>query len=317
MKEIGGYHNLELFNGEELYPNAVRLNLARSGLKYILLNKKYSKIYMPFYTCGSLTKVVKAINIEIEYYNINENFEPVQNIEIEESEAMLYTNYFGICNAQSMNMSSRYKNIIFDNAQAFFSKPINNSDTIYSPRKFFGVPDGGYLLTSNKMEENYEQDSSYARSEFLLKRIDECAENGYKQFIENENELNNQDIKKMSTLTSSILKSIDYQNVKQIREQNFHYLHDKFKNINELKMDSSLINGPMVYPLLISQKGLKEYMINNKVFIATYWKEVKKIVEEKSYEQKLVDYLLPLPIDQRYNEDDMSIISELIIGKLK
>ena len=46
-------------------------------------------------------------------------------------------------------------NIIFDNSQAFYSKQYGTAG-IYSPRKFFGLPDGGILCTDLNLEEEYE-----------------------------------------------------------------------------------------------------------------------------------------------------------------
>ena len=37
-------------------------------------------------------------------------------------------------------------NIIVDNAQSYFQEPINGIDTLYTCRKFFGVPDGVYFV---------------------------------------------------------------------------------------------------------------------------------------------------------------------------
>lgn len=44
-----------------------------------------------------------------------------------------------------VSYAKEYKNLIVDNVQAFYTKPIEGVDTIYTCRKFFGVPDGGYL----------------------------------------------------------------------------------------------------------------------------------------------------------------------------
>ena len=44
------------------------------------------------------------------------------------------------------------KNLIIDNAQAFFAKPLLGIDTFYSPRKFVGVSDGGILATKKILE---------------------------------------------------------------------------------------------------------------------------------------------------------------------
>ena len=52
LKEaIGGYFELELSKGEHYHKGALRLNTARNCLEYIMLARKYAKIYIPYYTC--------------------------------------------------------------------------------------------------------------------------------------------------------------------------------------------------------------------------------------------------------------------------
>ena len=72
----------------------------------------------------------------------------------------------------------------------------------------------------------------------------------------------------------------------------------------------------MVYPFLNNKRGLKEKLIENKIYVATYWKEVKERVNTDSFENNLVDYLIPLPIDQRYNLEDMKYIVKFIKSML-
>jgi hypothetical protein len=68
----------------------------------------------------------------------------------------------------------------------------------------------------------------------------------------------------------------------------------------------------MVYPLLINKKGIREWLIKNKIYIAAYWKEVATNVNEQWFEKELIDYLLPLPVDQRYGPDELTIVIEKI-----
>jgi len=315
MKAIGGFFELELNNGREYYPHLIKLNTARNCLEYILRVRNYKKIYIPYYTCDVILEPIKKLNINYEFYYINEMLEP-EIKEINRDSALLYTNYFGLKVEFIKSLLKKFKNIIIDNAQAFFAEPIEDIDTFYSPRKFFGVPDGGYLSINKKINISLRKDISLNRISHLLKRIEVGAEAAYDEFKHNDKSLDNQPIKIMSELTKNILSSINYSKVKRIRNRNFNLLHDNLKDKNEL-MDliekSKPINGPMFYPFLITKDGIREYLIKNKIYVATYWPNVFKWADENSFEYKLAKYLLPLPIDQRYGKNDMKKILEIIL----
>lgn len=314
VKEIGGYFELECMKGNHYHEKAIKLNSARYSIQYILQVKKYKKIYIPYYSCESILQPSNNLGIDIEFYNINENLMPILKCDIYDDEVLLFINYFGLNNNKIREITKKYKNIIIDNTQAFYTLPFDKIDTIYSPRKFFGVSDGGYLYTDSPSISKLQRDISYSRYEYLLKRIDLGATEGYLGFRENEIKLNNQEILQMSKLTSKILSNINYEYVKLKREKNFSILHDKLKDINELKnIDESLSkNGPMIYPFLISKDNIKKYLIDNKIYVATYWPEVISRVQTDSYEAYLTNKLIPLPIDQRYDDEDMMYILKKI-----
>lgn len=316
--EIGGYFELEFKMNSHYHYNSIKLNSARYCLQYILIKKEYKKIYIPFYTCDSVLQPAKLLDVEIEYYSIDKNFMPILDKGIKDDEVVLFINYFGLNIDNILSIKNKYRNIIVDNTQAFYVKPHEGIDTLYSPRKFFGVSDGGYLYTDIKNDYKLKKDVSYKRYNHLLKRIDLGAQFGYEDFLNNEIELNNQEVLEMSNLTATILSSLDYKDIKNKRELNFKLLHENLKDINELIINKSLMNnGPMVYPLLVTQKGLRDYLIENKIYVATYWKDVLKRVDKNSFEAHLTEYLLPLPIDQRYGEKEMEYIIEIIKSQLK
>jgi hypothetical protein len=317
MKEIGGFFELELKSGKEYHSKALKLNTARNCLEYIIKAKEIRKVYLPYYICDVIFEPIRKLNINSEFYNIDSQFDPLFNKKLERNEAFLYVNHFGIKSKTILNFKNRFNNVIIDNAQAFYTEPFNEFDTFYSPRKFFGVPDGAYLYTNNYLDENFEDDVSYSRVRHLIKRIDVSAESAYEYFLENEKSLCNQPIKKMSKFAQSILKSIDYEHIKIVRKRNFLSLHSHLKDINELNINIDEENCPMVYPLLISNDGLREYLIQNKIYVPTYWKNVLDWVDESSFEYKLAKYLLPLPIDQRYNITECKYLVKLIQQKIK
>jgi len=313
MKEIGGFFELELpIVKKEYHKNPIHLNSGRSALKYILIAKKVTEIHLPYYSCESIITTVNNAGIKIEFYNIDSNFYPLIE-KTSPSSYLLYINYFGVCDQQVQDVAERFKNVIIDNTQAFFSLPLKGKDTFYSPRKFFGVSDGGYLYTDTLIEQTLNIDTSFDQMTHLLKRIDISANESYSLFQEHEEQLGHSGIRSMSRITRRILGSIDYKSAEEIRVRNFKYLHENLGEYNELIFTGSEnISIPMVYPLMLNKSGLKEALIKESIFIATYWKEALKSQRITNFEANLVTKLLALPIDQRYTVDDMRRIVSVV-----
>ena len=209
IEAIGGYPELELRKGEHYHKDALRLNTARNCFEYVLRARGYTKVYIPYYTCEVMLEPLMKCSVEYEFYHINEQLEPVETIRLKTSEAFLYTNYYGLKQQCVARLAQTYgKQLIVDNAQAFFASPIEGIDTFYSARKFFGVADGAYLYTDQLLDIELEQDQSYERMSHLLIRADIGAEAGYNEFRKNDDSLIGEPIKKMSQLTEKILCSV-------------------------------------------------------------------------------------------------------------
>lgn len=312
MKPIGGYLELELKKGAP-YHTGLALNTGRNAFEYILRCKKFKKILLPYYICAAVLEPLSKLKIPYVFYHINENLEPINNLSHARDEAILYVNYFSLKNNYISKLAQRYENLIIDNSQAFFCLPVPSIDTFYSARKFFGVPDGAYLYSTTNLEESFKVDYSFNRMAHLVKRIDLGAEQGYKDFLKNEARLSNQPIRLLSKLTSSMLSNVNYDYVKKCRENNFSYLHKHLSGINKLNIDLKNIHGPMVYPFLYEKEGLKEKMIANKIYIATYWPNVLDQCNSSEWEYYLAKYLIPLPIDQRYGFQEMNLVLEQLL----
>lgn len=314
MKSIGGYFELELPHGEEYHKSAIRLNTGRNAFEYVLRAKEYQKVYLPYYTCDVMLEPIQKLKLGYEFYSIDELFQPIFDFTIiKDDEVFVYNNYFGICDNQVNKIAAKCKNLIIDNSQAFYSLPLPSIDTFYSPRKFFGIPDGAYLYTDRLLSDSFDIDISYQRLEHLLGRMDNNAEEFYTVFTKNDEALSNQSIKLMSKLTRKFLSSIDYNTIADIRKQNFHILQSHLQHINQLKANLEIGAVPMIYPLLVSDgEQLKKKLIQNKIFVATYWPNVLKWCDENLLENKLTKDIVFLPIDQRYDEVEMKCIIEVI-----
>jgi len=311
-KAIGGYFELELRKGEHYHKDAIRLNSGRNCFEYILRARGYKRVYMPFYTCEVLYEPLRRTGVERIDYHINEQLEPIELPDLKEGEAFLYTNYYGLKQTCVEHLAQKYGNrLIVDNAQAFYAEPIAGIDTFYSPRKFFGVADGGYLYTTALLQQELPQAKSMSRMGHLLTRIEEGPESGYQEFRHNDDSLDILLIQKMSKITEAILASIDYESVRIQRRKNYEELTRQLdaSNLNHLPLLEMAV--PMVYPYLTSDETLRTKLISNKIFVATYWPNIS---DDNSYEAYLKQHLLPLPIDQRSEEEDMKRIIEIILN---
>ncbi len=313
MKPIGGYFSLELPFHEEYHKEALRLNTGRNCMEYILRARKYCKVFIPYYTCDVVLEPFRKLGVSYEYYSVNIHLELAKDIQLGEDEALLYTNYYGLKQRYVEKLAQQYGNqLIVDNTQAFYAKPIAGIDTFYTCRKFFGVPDGAYLYTEKLLENEFEQDVSWDRMSFLTKRIDLGAESGYADFRELSASLVDQPIKLMSNLTLRLMQSIDYEVAAEQRRKNYQQLHHELEKSNLIRLPLEDDAVPMVYPYMTDREGLREHLIRNKIFVARYWPNVLECTMPVDFDYQLAYQMQPLPIDQRYGENDMEKIISCI-----
>ena len=294
-KEVGGYFGLECGKSADFH-DGVYLNSGRNALRYIIRAYGIKSMHVPAYTCPVVWEAVKAENCDISLYDIDENFMPVHGCG--KDDFILYNNWFGVCGKQVEAMAECYPNLIVDNSQAYYSRS-KGLACFYSPRKFFGLADGGIAVCAKTTEEEFEIDESFNRCAHLLKRLDLGATAGYADFQRNDACLNDLPIRKMSALTHAVMGNIDYAEAKAKRLENFRYLEEKLGQRFNLAAD----DVPMVYPYMTNDASLRQRLIENKIFVATYW---------NSAQPDLTHKIIPLPIDQRYGLTEMGKIERLV-----
>lgn len=313
MRPIGGYFELELPQCNAYHRDALTLNTGRNCLEYILRARGYRHVYIPYYTCKVILEPLKKLGVSYSFYSIDHNLELCEDIHLRADEALLATNYYGLKQAHIASLASRYGHqLIVDNTQAFFALPIDGIDTFYTCRKFFGAADGAYLYCDKKLDKELEQDHSWQRMDYLLKRIDLSPEAGYSDFRARSEELVDNDICRMSALTQRIMASIDYDQVAQRRRENYALIDAALHSTNGIHLPLANDAVPMVYPYLTDDIDLHKRLIDNKVYVATYWSNVLEWAPDGSVEHHLATHLVPLPIDQRYGSAEMEHIIRII-----
>ncbi len=318
--EIGSFIEMQFLSGKEYYSddyNIARLNSGRTAIWHAFRLTGCKAIWIPYYQCDSVREFLYQKNISVKFYYIDTDFNPV-NLIVEQDEAVLFVNYFGIMSWNRMySLTSKYKNVIIDNSQAFFAKPFDNCLNVYSARKFIGVPDGAYVIGkgADQFIDEYEQGYSSDTSQFLLERIEYgCEGKTYQSRMINENRIGSEGIKKMSKLTRTILDSINYQKIINRRKENFAYAAFLYKGINRLEVEKYYDDTcvPMVYPLVIENKNLISLLLKHKHFQGHWWSYLLNELEHDRFEYWLSKYIIPITIDQRYGNKEIEYVNQLI-----
>ena len=317
-KEIGGFIELELQKNKHFHKNAILLNSARNALRYVIRAYNIQKIHVPYYTCPVVWDAIKAESCKIIPYQINEHFMP--KVEFDENDFILYTNYFGICAKQIKNLAKIYKNLIIDNAMSFFT-PHFGLASFYSPRKFFGVADGGILLCDKKLDEKFAKDTSYQRFSHLIKRVDINSNFAYEDFRHSEDSLDDEPIKEMSNLSEKLLCACNYKRAKRKRVRNFNLLAKELNSVNLLKTKKlDELDVPSHYPLMLKNTDkIYKILLENKIYCPRFWPGTIDLMKGSKceIERNFCNNLIPLIIDQRYGKTQLKKIISVIQKALK
>lgn len=305
--EIGGYIELDRYTLPMLHEGAVALNCGRNALAYLLEARGIGKIALPWFLCHSMRDVCLRQKVKIHYYSIGTDFLP-RDVEPEDGEWLLLVNYYGqLDNEIIQKLAEQYRRVIVDNTQAYFQMPAPGVDTLYSCRKFFGVPDGSFLYTGARLRRDLPQDESHEHMHFLLGRFERTASEFYGEYTANNERFDHEPLKRMSRLTENLLHGIDYEQAKRRRTENFAYLHAALAGRNKLRL--TVPEGAFMYPLWVANgAALRKELQKQRIYIPTLWPDVLESCAPDTLEYELAADILPLPVDQRYGEQEMEQI---------
>lgn len=302
MKEIGGYFELDCSTNGFLHPDGVRLNSGRNALRYIVRACRIQTLFVPYFTCPVVWQALRDEGCELTFYEVGLDLLPTQSFP--KDAFILYTNYFGINGRNVQKLAGEYPHLIVDNAQALYAFPCGFA-SFYSPRKFFGLPDGGIAYCSQAMDLPTERDSSVHRMMHLLKRIDTgSASAGYADFKASDESLDTAPVLRMSRLTEALMGNLRVEDARIQRLKNMRVLHAELHSPLLDRMDDADV--PLVYPYYTEKAtSLRRALIAQNIYVATYWPGVDR-------NRELSDTILALPIDQRYSVEDMQFIVQVL-----
>lgn len=311
MKEIGGYIELDTYHLPMLHKDAIALNCGRNCLAYLFKSRGIKKIKVPYFICKSILDVCEREGVEKVFYHIGMDFKPVTDLKLADDEWLYLVNFYGqLGNDEIQEYVDKYGRVLVDQANGYFEKPLPGVDTFYTCRKWFGVADGAFLYTEAKLKDEFPQDESFDRMQFLLGRYERTAGEFYSEYNANNKFFAAEPIKRMSKLTANLLHGIDYGRVEKRRRENFEYLHKRLEGINQLNVKLAVF----MYPLMVENgAAIRKKLQAEKIFIPTLWPTVFEITESSATEYKMAENILPLPIDQRYGVEDMECMIQEVL----
>lgn len=318
-KEYGGYLPFEGMEGPDYFGSfpqerVLRTNSAKAAIHFALSLMPVRILYIPHYICASVREMMAAYDLEIRPYAINEQLLPEVD-SIEADAGILIVNYFGVMEEAAAGAAARFDHVILDQSHAFYAAPIWRKGlfNIYSCRKFFGVPDGGYLIGADvrKPEPEPEWDTVSGHFSYLTESLENGTNAAYKEKQESDRYFYG-NYKGMSRLSRRMLAATDYERVKGIRCENFRLLHSLLDGRNKYSDVISCDAPPAYLYPFYGSSTLKQRLVAEKIYVPTLWRELITESFRDTREYRLSENTVFLPVDQRYGAEDMRYLAERV-----
>lgn len=317
-REYGGYLPFETCEKDDWFSrysgeDVLRTNSAKAAIYFAVKQSGAKKVLAPHYMCASVKNMLAQTGVETEYYFLDDALLP-KLAGADPDTAVLLADYFGVLGARVRAAAERFPLVILDHSHAFFEEPVlrNGAYHIYSCRKFFGVPDGGYLV-GRGVYRDLEPDLVSDRFSYLVTSFEQGTNAAYAEKQECDRSfLGN--YKGMSRLSRGMLSSVDYELVRRRREENFEHLHGLLRPYNELSGLLPQTAPAYLYPFLVENGSkLKRRLVEEHIYVPALWRELVCPQYEGTLEYRLSEDTVFLPVDQRYTKRDMEYLAERVI----
>lgn len=271
---FGGFPRL--FPSVDKPKGVYHYNSARSCLYYLLKTLKPESVFLPRYLCASFVDYAQNLDIEFQFYSIDRNFLPeIPLNSIKNRNCLIvYVNYFGICSSQVKHVIDEFKNykVVIDNSHSYKFEAEDAIATIYSPRKFFPISEGGLLFSDIKVE------TSADFSVPNLDHFEDCLKGdldlAFEKFKENEKLLGSVGPLMLGEYSYRILTTfLAERHLISSRAAFFAELEERFgaQNLLSHMNDDTSSIYPLCYPLQTSFKLDNQRLIERSIFTPTYW----------------------------------------------
>ncbi len=221
--------------------------------------------------------------------------------------------------------------IIEDRTQCLYSdiQPLDADFFVASLRKWHGIPDGGILVCKGgKIErkpldvdtelERAKVDAGYAKYNYLFHQIGK-KDNFLEKYKIAEEILDKQSARyKISPLSYAMQASLDISSMKQKRRSNYVTLTKEIRNIAGIgivfpELQEGVV--PLYCPIMAAEREyVQKLLCDRRIYAPIIWPKPDILPDIFGSGSKLYLNMLCIPIDQRYEEDDMLRIASVLSG---
>ncbi|PIQ23296.1 hypothetical protein COW36_08110 [bacterium (Candidatus Blackallbacteria) CG17_big_fil_post_rev_8_21_14_2_50_48_46] len=338
---LGGlfaYHEINL-QAEPHWPfpeSALFTWNARSALYLLIQSLKPERIWLPSFICPQLIDAVSE-QVKISFYEIDQTLKPVHlrwTQKLRSDDLVLCPIYFGMLPSTAFiqALQDSPASMVVDAAQGLFVKSLfPDGYTLYSPRKWLGIPDGG-VLTGPRISLKFNelppppavpwlkmQKALLLRRDFDFKgKHDIQLQAEWFHLYQRAETEQKTGAYAMSSHSRAILNhAVNYSEIARIRRENFKYLLDQIPDLAVFKeLPEQAV--PLGFPIQTPQRDkLQHSLAKAQIYCPVHWRLENRIPSEFQNSHLLSEQILTLPIDQRYQEQEMHYLLKHLLKSLK
>lgn len=303
-------------------------------------------ILLPAYSCSSMVEPFTKRGWTVFFYSLNEDLSVDESVILSlckrhNPKAVLLMNYFGVAptdtTAQSIKMHYEDIVIIEDFTHTLFSNSVLSNKYIdffvASIRKWVGIFDGAIVLSCRSIDhgpltENFEfvkmrEDAQLLKFYYSLTKEEKLKERYLNLLKTAESEINKYDsIHTISKSSREVLDILDINQLLLSRKENFYHLFEGIRNINGIgfptKFEDKIIDCPFSLPILVeNQNEIQKQFASRGLYASVLWPINTTAREICSVSSRMSNSMLSIPIDQRYDYDDIVDIIKIIRTVIK
>jgi hypothetical protein len=288
--------------------DAALFRSGRACLRAVLETKRPRRFLAPYYVCDAALAPARALGLEVVFYAVDRALSPLLT-ETRADDAVLVVDYFGLCGAAVSRAMSLPGTIIVDQTQALFAHGPAEAWRFTSARKWFGVPDGGFLWGPQTLVSPTPPATESFPAHLFERRFGSPAQ-AYSAYLSAEAAFD-AEIAPISTTSRALLAGVDADFVCAARRNNFEVLHSELATDNEFEFEFAPDAVPFCYPLLPASAVSRETLAKSGIFVPRFWQDcLARDDPAFAWEKELSQRLLPLPLDHRYGRSDMLHVAQ-------
>ena len=350
MREYGSEHPAVLlpdgyFASFENFGYCTWLRSGREALHLVAINLNHNfdnpTMLMPAYCCHSMVDPFEKAGWEVVYYRLNEDLrvdlEYLSHLLVTlKPRAVLTMNFYG--SASTADAVSVIKCgypeciCIEDFSHCTFSfADIYNAQVDYyvtSIRKSVGVCDGSVIISKVPLDETVVEDGE---TEFMTARRD-CQKMKAKynftqdaslksiffpELRRQEGELDNfTGVQRISKTGKELLSALNGESIRYARQKNMAHILDLLKGKAESipGIERCVDGAPFSLPILVKNRDdVQQKLAKRGVYAPVLWPICDEARDVCPVSARMADEMLSIPIDQRYNYDDIEDIAQILL----